>query len=271
MAPARSIAVAQTCPVAGDVQANLDEHVRLARLAAAEGAQLVVYPELSLTGYELGLANGLAFAENDPRLASLLDVAALYSLMLIAGAPLRIGSRLHIGAFILAPERTVEIYTKHYLGAFAPSASCDGVIPPAEATVFHAGDRNPLVRFGGGSIAAVAVCADIGRAAHPQQAADRGAQIYLASMFVIPSDFAGDVAKLQRYAAQHSMMVALANFGSPSGGLAAAGRSAIWSERGEVLIQRGPAGAGIAVVSEDEQGRRVGAVVLDDTHAATGA
>lgn len=37
MTRSRSIAVAQTCPVAGDVQANLDEHVRLARLAAKEG------------------------------------------------------------------------------------------------------------------------------------------------------------------------------------------------------------------------------------------
>jgi predicted amidohydrolase len=136
--------------------------------------------------------------------------------------------------------------------------------------VFHAGDLNPLVRFDG-SVAAVAVCADIGRAAHPQQAAERGAQIYLASMFVIPSDFAGDVVKLQRYAAQHSMMVALANFGGPSGGLAAAGRSAIWSEQGKVLIQLGPAGAGIAVVSEDEQGRRARAVMLDDVGGGSDA
>ena len=45
----RSIAVAQTCPVAGDVPTNLDEHVRLARLAAAESAEVVVFPELSLT------------------------------------------------------------------------------------------------------------------------------------------------------------------------------------------------------------------------------
>jgi len=54
MTRSRSIAVAQTCPVAGDVQANLDEHIHLARLAAKEGAQVVVFPELSLTGYELG-------------------------------------------------------------------------------------------------------------------------------------------------------------------------------------------------------------------------
>ena len=34
----RSIAVAQTCPVRGDVDANLEEHLRLADCAAAEGA-----------------------------------------------------------------------------------------------------------------------------------------------------------------------------------------------------------------------------------------
>jgi predicted amidohydrolase len=263
MTHSRSIAVAQTCPVKGDVQANLEEHVRLARIAAAEGAQVVIFPELSLTGYELGLANALAFSEDDPRLSSLRDAASSHSMTLIVGAPVRIGPRLHIGAIILCPDGTTELYTKHHLGAFAPSASCDGTVPPAEATVFQPGDRNPLIRFGG-NIAAVAVCADIGRPSHPQQAADRGATIYLASMFVIPSDFEGEIAKLRRYAMQHSMMVALANFGSPSGGLASGGRSAIWSETGELLVQLGAHGAGVAVVTETEQGRRTRTVMLSD-------
>ncbi len=47
----RSISVAQTSPVSGDVNANLNEHLRLTALAASEGAQVVVFPELSLTGY----------------------------------------------------------------------------------------------------------------------------------------------------------------------------------------------------------------------------
>jgi predicted amidohydrolase len=260
MTESRSVAVAQTCPVKGDVQANLEEHVRLAGVAAAEGAQVVVFPELSLTGYELGLATGLAFSEDDPRLSSLLDAASAHSLTLIAGAPVRIGTRLHIGAFVLSPDRTTELYTKHHLGAFSPSASRDGTVPPAEATVFEPGDRNPLVRFGG-TIAAVAVCADVGRPSHPQRAADRGAKTYLASMFVIPSDFDGEITKLRRYAVQHSMMVALANFGSPSGGLASAGRSAIWSETGELLVQMGASGAGVGVVTETPQGRRTRTVL----------
>ena len=56
----RAISAAQTCPVKGDVNANLDEHLRLIDLAASEGAQVVVFPELSLTGYEIELASGLA-------------------------------------------------------------------------------------------------------------------------------------------------------------------------------------------------------------------
>lgn len=257
------IAVAQTCPVKGDVEANQGEHLRLARVAAAEGAQLVVYPELSLTGYEIALAPKLAFSEDDSRLAPLLDAARSHSMTLIVGAPVRVASRLHIGAFILSPDRTIELYTKHHLGAFGASASRDGSIPPAEATVFQPGDRNPLVRLGD-RIAAVAVCADIGQPSHPGQAAKRGATAYLASMFVIPSDFASETSRLRHYAVQHRMLVAFANFGSASGGLASAGRSAIWSETGDLLVELEAKGAGVAVFSETAQGRRTKAVMRSD-------
>jgi hypothetical protein len=56
-------------------------------------------------------------------------------------------------------------------------------------------------------------------------------------MFVIPSEFDEDAAKLVGYAVTHSMVTALANFGSTTGGLAAAGRSGIWSQAGELLVQ----------------------------------
>ena len=266
MTRSRSIAVAQTCPVPGDVKANLDEHIRLARLAAKEGAQVVVFPELSLTGYELTLAESLAFSECDSRLFPLLDLAAAHGMILVVGGPVRVGSFLSIGAFILYPDRTTGLYTKHHLGAFPPSASCDscvGTVPPPEATVFQPGNRNPLIRFGD-NLAAVAVCADIGRPAHPQQAADRNANTYLASMFVIPSDLGSEVSKLSRYAVQHRMMTALANFGSPSGGLRSAGRSAIWSEAGELLVQLEANGSGIAVVTEAQQGRRIRELMAND-------
>lgn len=265
MGSSRSVAVAQTYPVAGDVAANTEEHVRLARVAAAEGAGVVVFPELSLTGYELDLADRLAFSEGDDRLAPLLDAAASDGVTLVVGAPARLGDALHIGAFIVRPDRTTDLYTKRRLGAFPPGAACDsctGSVPPAEATVFRPGDRDPLVRLGT-HVAAVAVCADIGNPAHPERAAGRGADTYLAGMFLTPSDFGGDAERLSRYAVRHRMMVAFANFGGPSGGLRSAGRSSIWSDQGELLVRLGESGSGIGVVTETDHGPRCRLVMAD--------
>ena len=266
MTNARSIAAAQTVPVRGDVEANVEQQVRLTHVAAEEHAQILVFPELSLTGYELDLASDLAFSETDPRLTPLVDAASSCSMTLIAGAPVRMGPRLHIGAFIIAADRTIALYTKHRLGAFPASARCDGIVPPAEATVFHPGSQNPLVRFAG-STGAVAVCADIGRPSHPESAAERGARAYFASMFVIPSEFPRDVATLKTYAMEHAMAVVLANYGGPSGGLAAAGGSAIWSETGELLVQLEARGIGVAVAVEGANGWRARSVMLGERQA----
>lgn len=259
MTHGRSLAAAQTLPIRGDVEANLAEHVRLAGVAAGEGARLLVFPELSLTGYELDLAERLAFSPGDARLAPLLEVASSRSMTLVVGAPIRLGSKLHLGALIVSPDRTVEVYTKHHLGAFPASANPGGRVPPAEASVFEPGNRNPLLRSGG-DVAAVAVCADIGRPSHARAAAERGARTYLASMFVIPADFESDTAKLRSYARAHAMVVVLANFGGPSGELPAAGGSAIWNEQGEPLAQLGPSGSGVVVGSEGPAGWRARSV-----------
>lgn len=261
MTRARSIAAAQTIPMRGDVDANIEQHVRLVHLAAKEQARVVAFPELSLTGYELDLANDLAFSQSDSRLAPLVELASSYRMTLIVGAPIRIESQLYIGAFIVSPDRTLEVYTKHHLGAFSIDASIDGVVPPAEATVFQPGDRSPLVRFDG-NIAAVAVCSDASRPSHPEQAAARGAATYLASMFIIPSDLEKETANLRSYAVRHSMAVVLANYGGPSGGLCSAGESAIWSEKGELLGQLERIGTGVAVASESHAGWRTKTFML---------
>ena len=177
MAGMRALAVAQTIPRRGDVASNVAEHVRLARVAAEEGARILVFPELSLTGYELDLAPELAFAERDPRLEPLLAQASAGSMTLVVGAPVRVGAGLCIGAFLLSPEDAVELYTKHHLAAFSEDALRHGSVPPPEASVFEPGTRNPLLQHGG-HVAAVAVCADTGHSSHPENAARRGADTF---------------------------------------------------------------------------------------------
>ncbi|MGD8376690.1 MAG: carbon-nitrogen hydrolase family protein [Acidobacteriota bacterium] len=258
----RSLAAAQTVPVRGDVEANLGQHTRLVEAAAGLGIDLLVFPELSLTGYELDLAEELAFVEEDSRLAPLVDLASTHGITLVVGAPVRLGTGLHIGAFILYPDRTRDVYTKQHLGAFPSDARPDGPVPPAEATVFRPGDRRPLVRLAGDRTAAVAICADAGRPAHAAEAADRGASIYLASMFVLPADLAAETARLRGYAARHGMTVVLANHGGPTGGLAGGGGSRIWSRTGQRLAMLEGPGAGLAFAVGEAPGTNAGQLRL---------
>jgi predicted amidohydrolase len=46
------ICAAQTRPVRGDIQTNIDNHKKLIDLAVSNGADIIIFPELSLTGYE---------------------------------------------------------------------------------------------------------------------------------------------------------------------------------------------------------------------------
>jgi predicted amidohydrolase len=50
------LAVAQSASTRGDIEANVETHVRFAETARRHGARLSLFPELSLTGYEPDIA-----------------------------------------------------------------------------------------------------------------------------------------------------------------------------------------------------------------------
>ena len=252
---ARCLASAQTTPVPGDVEGNVDQHLALAELAQRAGAELVLFPELSLTGYELKRARDLAFTAADRRLSGLRTWARQAEVTLVVGAPVLLGSSLHIGALVLDSSGPVHVYAKRHLGAFPASVSPRGTVPPPEDQVFEPGLEHLLVECGRGT-AGVAICADIGRPAHAKAVADRGASTFLASAFLIPADYADEAGRLAEYAARHRMATVLANYGGPTGGLPSAGRSAIWSATGVLLAELGTSGAGVAVAIETATGWR---------------
>ena len=68
------IAIAQCAPALGAVKRNLDMHEKWIARARAAGARLVIFPELSLTGYYLkDLAADVACAVDDPQLAPIAE------------------------------------------------------------------------------------------------------------------------------------------------------------------------------------------------------
>jgi predicted amidohydrolase len=119
--------------------------------------------------------------------------------------------------------------------------------------VFEPGTLDPRVLLGTGT-ARVAICADAQRAEHAAAAAAAGAGTYLVGAFLVPSAWEAEAGVLRQRATEHGMLVATANYGAPSGGLAAEGRSSIWDERGELVLALEASGAGVGIAWETDDG-----------------
>jgi NAD+ synthase (glutamine-hydrolysing) len=114
------IGLAQISPRLGDVQANLDKHLAFVERAAAQGVELLVFPELSLTGYMLqDLVHEVARvpAPDDPLLAPLLE--ASHKLDLVVGFAERdVRGRLFTSGAYLSQGRMVHVHRKVYLPTY---------------------------------------------------------------------------------------------------------------------------------------------------------
>ncbi len=76
------VRLAQLAPRLGDVAANLASHIEIAEAAAGDGIDLLVFPELSLTGYYLrDLTSEVALTREAPTLARLARISERVSLV----------------------------------------------------------------------------------------------------------------------------------------------------------------------------------------------
>ena len=231
----RCLAAAQTVPIVGNIDRNVADHIRVVEVAGRAGAEVVVFPELSLTGYVLESVRDLAISPSDPRLDPLVESASDAGLTIVAGAPLLIAETIHIGAIILAPTGAREVYTKHYLGHGEERFVTPGVLDPIVSLGTHRG--------------AVCVCADANQPAHSEAAAARGADTYLVSSLIVAEEFDRKTAALQDYARSFEMTVVFANYGGTAGDLVGAGGSTVWSARGDVVVRALGADTALAVAT----------------------
>jgi len=112
------VALAQIAPKLGDLKANLEIHLDAIRLARREKAGVVVFPELSLTGYvlrdqvpEIALARQAPLFKKLLRAASGLDVVVGF----VEEAP---GHRFHNAAAYLSKGKVVHVHRKAYLPTY---------------------------------------------------------------------------------------------------------------------------------------------------------
>jgi len=232
-----TIAAAQTIPEKGNINENLKIHEKLIRTASEKKADIIIFPEMSLTGYELDLAPELALSLFDKRLRPLSSLSANLGIVIIAGAPVMIESTLYIGAFILNPDHTTSLYLKHHLH-------------PGEEKVFKPGHMDPKLYIEEEKIS-IAICADLTHAQHAENAAASASTLYLASAFITPQGYEKDSATLRDYARKYHMGIVLSNFSGSSGGHEAGGKTTIWSDAGEKVAAMEGHGEGLAIAKKE--------------------
>lgn len=169
MSDSLSIAFAQINPVVGDVVGNVGR-IRAARaLAAADGAQLVVFPELVVSGYPPeDLVLKAAFLDAvEQAVEDLAADTADAGPALLVGAPWRVAGRVHNAALLLDHGRIAASRLKHHLPNY-------GVFD--EARVFAPGPVPGPIQFRGVRLG-VLVCEDMWYADVAETLAECGAEI----------------------------------------------------------------------------------------------
>ena len=162
------IALAQIAPRLGALDENVARHRELLGEARAQGASLVVFPELGLTGYLLqDLAGEVAMRLDDPRLATLAaDTRGLSAV--ISFVEESSDHRLFIAAGLFEDGELRHVHRKLFLPTY-------GLFD--ERRFFAAGDALRAVPSRLGAGIGIGVCEDFWHLAVPQLLALDGAQI----------------------------------------------------------------------------------------------
>jgi predicted amidohydrolase len=215
-----SIAVAQPGFVAGDVAGNALVHASVVREA---GARVVVFPELSLTGYEL---DAPLLDPGDARLTPIVAACADTGSIALAGAPVAdAAGRPTIAMLAIDGSGTRVVYRKQWLGS-------------GETVRFVPGEQPAVLEVDGWRLG-LAICKDTRIAQHAADTAACGIDAYVAGMVESEADAPDERAR--RVAADHTVWVAIASHAGPTGGGfdATAGGSGIWRPDGSVVKQAG--------------------------------
>lgn len=212
---------AQFKPIPGEIDANLNKHLALIELAHKNIADLICFPELSLTGYEPGRLAGLGDTLSHPGIQTLCTLARDYNLVLAVGLPVPAPDKPRIGMAVIQPDQTITTYCKQWLHE-------------DEHAYFTAGDT-PLVLNIHGERIAPAICFESKQPAHLKQALAQHPTVYLTS---VASDAAG-VAKAQDYystiAKQYKLYVLMANFSGQCDNFICDGQSSVWDREGNCI------------------------------------
>jgi predicted amidohydrolase len=216
-----SVAAVQPVCAARDVGANALAHADAVRAA---GTRLVVFPELSLTGYEL---DAPAVSIDDPRLAPIIEACRAMDAIALVGAPIEQDGRAYIAALRIDSSGVRPAYRKTHLGGDEPRR-------------FSSGDGPTAIEVDGRRVG-IGICKDTGMDEHVDGVAGLRPDLYVAGLVHHAEELTEQDRRGRRIALRCGTPVVFASFAGPTGGGfdRTAGTSAAWAPDGTQLARAG--------------------------------
>jgi predicted amidohydrolase len=233
------ICIAQSRSVIGDIEANLSGHLEMTSLAASAHADMIVFPELSLTGYEPEVAVARAIKPDDLRLQKLQNASDQHQISIGAGIPIQGPSGVSIEMLIFQPNAATERYVKSYLH--------EDELP------FFTSGQSTTKALGGHQEVALAICYEIAIPQHARAAAESGARYYLASVAKTVNGVEKASARLAEIASTYQMTVLMANCVGECEGQQAGGKSGVWRPDGSSIARLDELREGLIIFDTDTQ------------------
>lgn len=215
--------VAQINSARGNLKYNMEKHMRFIKLAAENNCEIIIFPEMSLTGYERELAAQKYFIKDDKRLVCFQDASTKYKITIVLGGPLKLNNKLYIASWIFEPNKQHQIYIKKYLHT-------------GEELYFSSSKHyDPVVKLKDKQMS-FSICYDIENDAHIEQVKLKGSNFYGASIFYTKSGIKSGIERLEYIANRYSLAVFMSNYVGTGWELEAGGCSSIWSDKGDLVI-----------------------------------
>ena len=217
------IALAQLKSESGNVEANIKKHLNFIAKAAKVEADIIVFPELSLTNYEPGLAKDLAFEKNDTRLGIFKEYSTKYRMMILLGLPLKLDHDLHIAMAIFQPEKEIQFYCKQYLHE-------------DEVAFFQPKKNASIIQFQQKTIK-LAICYEISVDEHLEDLNSAKPDLFIASVAKHKKGLENAQNRLQYISVTHKIPVLLVNNTGMADGMECCGNSFAFNPSAEKIAQ----------------------------------
>lgn len=232
------ICAAQFAPIAGGIEDNVDQHIVLIKAAMQNHADVIFFPELSLSGYEPTLAKRLAITKEDPRLQVLQQLSDAHGISIAVGAPLKTAFLPTISMLIFQRGMPVTEYHKQLLHK-------------DELPFFSAGEKLTVINAQTENLVP-AICYESLQPSHLQCAIENNVTTYLASVAKTSQNVKDANGYFSAVAKNKGINVLMANCYGLCDSFHAAGQSAAWLKNSAETISLGADESGLVGIDTRE-------------------